>query len=96
MNLEPTIQSEVSQKEKDKCRILIHIHRIYKNGPEEFIYRAAMEKQTEQTHGHARGKERMRFMERVTWNLTLSYVKQIANGNLLYGSGNSNRGSASI
>ena len=29
-------------------------------------------------------------MERVTWKLTLPYVKQIANGNLLYGSGNSN------
>ena len=25
MNLEPTIQSEVSQKEKDKCHILMHI-----------------------------------------------------------------------
>ena len=31
-------------------------------------------------------------MEKVTWKLTLPYVKQIANGNLLYGSGNSNRG----
>ena len=29
-------------------------------------------------------------MERVTWKLILSYVKWIANGNLLYGSGNSN------
>ena len=28
-----------------------------------------------------------------TWKLTLPYVKYIANGNLLYGSGNSNRGS---
>ena len=27
---------------------------------------------------------------RGTWKLTLPYVKQIANGNLLYGSGNSN------
>ena len=47
MNLESIIQSEVSQKEKDKYRILTHIHRIYKNGTEEFIYRATMEKQTE-------------------------------------------------
>ena len=47
MNLEPIIQSEVSQKEKDKYRILTHIHGIYKNGTEEFIYRATMEKQTE-------------------------------------------------
>ena len=46
MNLEPIIQSEVSQKEKDKYCILMHIYGIYKNGTEEFIYRAAMEKQT--------------------------------------------------
>ena len=30
-----------------------------------------------------------------TWKLPLPYVKQTGNGNLLYGSGNSNRGSAS-
>ena len=41
MNLEPIIQSEVSQKEKDKYRILTHMYRIQKNGTEEFIYRAA-------------------------------------------------------
>ena len=45
MNLEPIIQSEVSQKEKDKCHILTHIYRIWKNGSEEFIYRETMEKQ---------------------------------------------------
>ena len=28
MNLEPIIQSEVSQKEKDKYNILMHIYRI--------------------------------------------------------------------
>ena len=43
-----------------------------------------------------RGEERVRCMERVTWKLTLPYVKQIVNGNLLYVSGNSNRGSVSI
>ena len=91
MNLEPTIQSEVSQKEKDKCHILKHIQRILKNGTEEFIYRAAMEKQTEnRLMDMGRGEERVRCMERVTWKLTLSYVKQVANGNLLYGSENSN------
>ena len=46
-NLEPIIQTEVSPKEKDKYHILTHIYRIEKNGTEEFIYRAAMEKQTE-------------------------------------------------
>ena len=46
MNLEPIIQSEVSQKEKDKCHILTHIYGVQKNGTEEFIYRATVEKQT--------------------------------------------------
>ena len=46
MNLEPIIQSEVHHKEKDKYCILIHIYGVYKNGTEEFIYRATMEKQT--------------------------------------------------
>ena len=45
MNLEPIIQSEVSHKEKDKYCILMHIYGIYKNSTEEFIYRAAVEKQ---------------------------------------------------
>ena len=36
-----------------------------------------------------RGEKRVRCMERITWKLTLPYVKQIASGNLLYGSGNS-------
>ena len=45
MNLKPIIQSEVSQKGKDKYHILTRIYRIQKNGTEEFVYRAAMEKQ---------------------------------------------------
>ena len=44
MNLEPVIQIEVSQKEKDKYHILTHTYGIQKNGTEEFICRAAMEK----------------------------------------------------
>ena len=46
MNLEPITQSEISQKKKDKYHILTHIHGIKKNGTEEFIYTAAIEKQT--------------------------------------------------
>ena len=42
MNLELIIQSEVSQKEKDKYHILTHIYRIYKNGTEEFVYKATV------------------------------------------------------
>ena len=46
MNPEPIILSKVSQKEKDKYCILMHIYGIQKNSTEEFTYRAAIEKQT--------------------------------------------------
>ena len=46
MNIEPIIQSEVSQKEKVRYRILMHIYGIEKNGTEVFIYRETMKKQT--------------------------------------------------
>ena len=49
INLEPFIQSGVSQKEKDKYCILMHIYRIQKNGTEEFIYMAPVKKQTKRT-----------------------------------------------
>ena len=55
-----------------------------------------MEKQTQRIDmDMGRREERVRCMERVTWKLTLPYVKEIAKGNLQYGSGNSNRGSVS-
>ena len=48
----------------------------------------------EKSYGHwERGGEGE--MYGVTWKLTLPYVIQIANGNLLYGSGNSKKSSIS-
>ena len=44
MNLDPVIHSKVSQKEKDKYHILMHIYGIQKHVTEEFTYRTAMEK----------------------------------------------------
>ena len=55
MNLEPIIWSEVSQKEKYKYQILMHIYGIQKEGIDEFICRAAMEKQTQRTDLWTRG-----------------------------------------
>jgi len=67
-----------------------------KNNTEVFTYRVAMEKHTEnRLMDMGRGGKRVRCMERVTWKLILPYVNEIANGNLLYGSGNSNSGSVS-
>ena len=96
INLEHIIQNEVSQKEKDKCCIVTHIYGMQKNGTEEFTQRQAMEKKTENRFmDTGRREESMICMERVTWKLMLPYVKQIANKNLLYVSGNSNKGSVS-
>ena len=74
MNLEPIIWSEVSQKEKDKYCFLTHIYGTYKKDTEEFIYRAAMEKQKGKRLMW-RGEERVKCMEIVTWKLTLPFVK---------------------
>ena len=43
MNLEPVIQSKVSQKEKNKYHILAHIYGIWKNGFGKPICRAKTE-----------------------------------------------------
>ena len=95
MNLEPIIQSEDRQKEKNKYRILKHIYGIQKDGTDEIILRGSngdTQRTDLMTQGRGR-KERVGCMERVPWKLILPYVKQIANGNLLYDSGNSNQGS---
>ena len=49
MNLEPVIQSEVSQKEENKYSILTHIYRICKNDIDEPICREGMETQIQRT-----------------------------------------------
>ena len=38
-------------------------------------------------------REKVRYMERVTQTFTIPYTKQVVNGNLLYASGNANKGS---
>ena len=43
MSLDLVIQSEVSQKEKNKYHILVHIYGIQKNGTDEPICRAGIE-----------------------------------------------------
>ena len=47
MNLEPVIQSEVSQKNKSKYHILMHIYGIWKNGTYEPICRAGIDTDVE-------------------------------------------------
>ena len=45
MKLEPIIQSEVSQKDKDQYSILTHIYGILKDGNDDPIYETAKETQ---------------------------------------------------
>ena len=53
MSPEPIIQSEVSEKEKDKYCILTLIYGIQKNGTEEFIHgQQQRNRQREQTCGN--------------------------------------------
>ena len=46
MNLEPIIQSEVSQKKKYKYLILMYAYGIQKDATDELVFRAAMKKHT--------------------------------------------------
>ena len=85
MKLEPIIQVKQVRKRNINC-ILTHTYGIQKDGTDEFICKAAMEKQTQRTDLWTQWegrRERMRCMERVTWKLALPYAKEIANGNLL-------------
>ena len=55
--LELIIQSEVSQKEKNKYCILMHIYGIQKDGTDEPICRTAMDTQTQRTDLWIQGRE---------------------------------------
>ena len=50
MNLETVIQSEVSQKEKNKYRMLTHICGTQKNGTDEPVCRAEIETQMQRAN----------------------------------------------
>ena len=49
MNIEPILQSEVSQNEKNKYHILMHIYGMQKDGTDQSICRAAVETDTLRT-----------------------------------------------
>ena len=49
IDLETVIQSEISQKEKNKYCVLMHIYGIQKNSTDEPIYRKEMEMQMQRT-----------------------------------------------
>ena len=85
MDLEIVILSEVSQKEKNKYRILTRICGIQKDGKDELVCRAEIDTQMQRTNiwtprGESSG---------MNWEIgidiyTLICIKQITNKNLLY------------
>ena len=99
MSLEPVIQSDISQKEKNKYCTITCVCGIYKNGTDEPICRAAMDSQTQRadlwTWGRQAGEGGMKGESNMEI-YTLTYVKQISSGNLLYDSGKSNQISVTI
>ena len=50
MDIETVIQSEVSQKEKNKYHILMHVCGIQKNGTDELVCKAEIETQMQRTN----------------------------------------------
>ena len=67
MNLEPIIQSEVSQKEKEKYHIMMHIYGIQKDGTDEFNCNGETDI-VNRLMDMGKG-ERVRCMKRATWQL---------------------------
>ena len=75
MNLEPIIQSEVSQKEKYKYHILMHILESRKMVLINLFAGQQWRNIENRLTDMGRREERVRCMERVTWKLTLPCVK---------------------
>ena len=91
MDLEIVIQSEVSQKEKNKYRILTHVCGTQKNGTDEPVCRAEVETQMQrQTYGHQGGNAvGAGDVGLLNWAIgidmyTLMCIKLMTNKNLLY------------
>ena len=84
MDLESVIQNEVSQKEKNKYRVLMHICGIQKTGTDEPISRGGIETQTQRTDMWTQGEGQCGMNWEIRFDInTLPRVKQIASGNLL-------------
>ena len=92
MDLETVLQSEVSQKEKNKYRILTHKCGTQKNGTDEPVCRAEIETQMQRTmYGHQGEKVGVGDggCGGMNWEIgidmyTLICIKWITNKNLLY------------
>ena len=88
MNLEPIIQSEMSQKEKDKYHILMHIYVIQKDGTDKHLQGSNGDTENGlQTQGQGEGGTNWASD---TETCPLLSAKQTAGRNLLYDAGSPN------
>ena len=97
MDLETVIQSEISQKEKNKYIILL-LCGIQKNGVDEQVFKAEIETQMQRTNVWTPRGESQGWVVGggggMNWEIeidiyTLLYIKYMTNKNLLYSTGNS-------
>ena len=83
MKLEPVIQTEVSQKQKNKYHILTHMYEIQKNGIDEPNCREGMEVQMSRTDcGHRGDREAGKDRDRSYGIYTPPCAKQITSEKL--------------
>ena len=77
MNLELIIQSEVSQKEKNKYRILMYIYMEFRKMVLMNLFAGQQWRcrHREQTYGHSRGRRGWTYGESNMETYTLPYVK---------------------
>ena len=68
MDLETTIPSEVSQKEKNKYYTLMHIYGIQKNDTDDLIWKTEIEMQLQRTNIRAPGGDRKGWDELGDWD----------------------------
>ena len=88
MDLETVIQSEVSQKEKNKYHILMHICGIQKNSIDELVCKAEIETQMQRTNVWTPREESGGGVGGMNWDIgidisTLICIKQVNNKDLL-------------
>ena len=97
MDIDTVIQSEVSQKEKNKYYTLMHIGRIQKNGIDDLICKAEIGTKTQRTNVQTpRGKREGGMNWEIgidIYTLLILCMKQMTNENVLYSSGTLTSGS---
>ena len=87
---------EISQKEKNKYCLLMHICGIQKNGTDKPVCKVEIETQTQRTNIDTKGEGGGMNWETEVGMYPLLYIKQTTNGNLLYSTGKSTQCSEGI